>query len=479
MSRWGALFPQQLQQHLSQYKRSLTMYEISYQKMVWVLLPVLVMNYFFSFMGSLPVAEVEPVLLELGDLGSLKGTVLKSAFNNKVISSFRGIPFAKPPIKNLRFQDPEPYGAWEGELDATEFASCCVQGKSSGSEDCLYLNVYTVPNATGLPVMVFLHGGGFTNGCSSPYGPEYLLDREDVILVTVNYRLGVFGFISTEDEVAPGNYGLMDQNLALRWINSYITYFGGDPARVTLFGQSAGAYAVHHHVLSPLSAGLIERAILESGTSLNARALIEGGRATLLKHAKLLNYTGSLDDSAKLMKFMASKTTDQLIQTQMKLPSLAGTPISYGPRVDSERAEPFLPEHPIALIQNRNETIPIMAGVNQDEGALTAAALLATHSKNLNLLIDEYKKYLPDMLEFHATSNDTSTLAEKIWQQYIGTTDRNRMDRNLYRKVSQMMGDGLYYLGFVRTMDILPDKTPRRHCTPSGKKGTFHLGPKH
>ena len=278
---------------------------------------------FFTFRADTKL--LPETVLDVKDLGRLRGTTLQSAFSNLTIVAFRGIPYGKAPVGSLRFRDPEPFGPWSGELDATSYANCCAQTPAprllATSEDCLFLNVFARPSATpNRPVMTFFHGGGWTVGCSSSYGPEYLLDGEDddVVLVSVNYRLGVFGFLSTEDGTAPGNWGLLDQRLALQWIRRYIGHFGGNPDAVTIFGESAGAYAVHHQVESPLSAGLFHRAILQSGSNLCPRALIEGGRTTLVRHARLLNYTGRNDDSRSLFDFMASRTTRQLMDAQVR-----------------------------------------------------------------------------------------------------------------------------------------------------------------
>ncbi|KAH1023769.1 hypothetical protein HUJ05_003371 [Dendroctonus ponderosae] len=195
--------------------------------------------------------------------GAIQGAAYSTG-NNISYFGFRGIPFATPPIDDLRFEPPQPAQPWTGILDATQDASGCISifyGDSTvvESEDCLYLNVY-VPNvqlAEDFPVMFFIFGGGFREGNSSKlfYGPDFLMERGNVILVTFNYRLGAFGFISTEDEVLPGNAGLKDQNLALQWTYENIIYFGGDPNKITIFGESAGGASTGLHLVSKKSAG--------------------------------------------------------------------------------------------------------------------------------------------------------------------------------------------------------------------------------
>ncbi|CAL4122972.1 unnamed protein product, partial [Meganyctiphanes norvegica] len=172
--------------------------------------------------------------------------------------------YAKPPIGHLRWTEPMPVTSWEnGRLDARTFGEFCPQYDYSsarvlGQENCLFLNVFTpkLPDNSGLdsklPVFVFLHGGGYLRGSSSAHGPHKLLTN-DIVLVTVNYRLSALGFLSTENFEFPGNYGLLDQEAALVWVQKHISEFGGDHQRVTLGGFSAGGSSTHIHSLSPRS----------------------------------------------------------------------------------------------------------------------------------------------------------------------------------------------------------------------------------
>jgi para-nitrobenzyl esterase len=209
------------------------------------------------------------------------GLVMGSATGG--INEFLGIPYAAPPVGALRWTPPKPYGFFPGFfLQATQFGSECTQPGGVGSEDCLFLNVYTPQNQSaedllkdhgrGLPVMVWLHGGSFTNGSSDPYDPTRLV-KKGVIVVTLNYRLGYLGFFAQSAIDAEGhlngNYGLMDQQFALKWVHDNIAGFGGDPDRVTIFGQSAGGQSVYAQLASPLAAGLFGGAIAQSGSYVN------------------------------------------------------------------------------------------------------------------------------------------------------------------------------------------------------------------
>jgi para-nitrobenzyl esterase len=197
------------------------------------------------------------------------------------LTVFRGLPFAAPPVGDLRWRPPQPVRPWRGVRQAAAFAPACMQNGVSMpgeappkiSEDCLYLNVWSPARARqALPVMVFIHGGGFSNGAAAAplYGGDQLA-RKGVVVVSLSYRLGPFGFLATPELTAEspqhssGDYGLLDQIAALRWVKRNIAAFGGDPSRVTVFGQSAGAMSINLLMASPLAKGLFSGVIGESG----------------------------------------------------------------------------------------------------------------------------------------------------------------------------------------------------------------------
>jgi para-nitrobenzyl esterase len=211
--------------------------------------------------------------------GQLRGSMLGGS------AVFKGIPFAAPPVGDLRWREPRPVKPWSGLRDATAFSSRCMQNGQDISEDCLYLNVWTPewPPKSRRPVMVWIHGGGnFAGSGSEPVFDGEAFARRGVVLVTANYRLGVFGFFAHPELTAEsshhasGNYGLMDQIAALKWVRDNITRFGGDPRNVTVFGESAGALDVNVLMTSPLGKGLYARLIGESGPVVAPPTLADG-----------------------------------------------------------------------------------------------------------------------------------------------------------------------------------------------------------
>ncbi len=201
--------------------------------------------------------------------GEIRGTATASHLR------VQGIPYAAPPVGELRWRSPQPPAGWTGVRDGTSPPQPCSQsydGEVQGGEDCLYLNV-DAPLGVGrdLPVMVFVHGGGFTSGQGAPYDPARLVDRGRVVVVTINYRLGALGFLAHPglDDPAAGNFGIADQQAALRWVRQNAAAFGGDPRNVTLWGESSGAFSVCAQLGSPAARDLFDKAILQSGPCSN------------------------------------------------------------------------------------------------------------------------------------------------------------------------------------------------------------------
>lgn len=294
------------------------------------------------------------------------------------VREFLGIPYATPPVGDLRWQSPAPHASWPGVLDATRTRSWCPQLASFpdprvvGSEDCLYLNIYApYPPGTGLPVMVWIHGGTFIVGSGAQVNGSKLARKGNLIVVTINYRLGALGFLAhrnldaTDGRHASGNYGLMDQQAALRWVKENIAAFGGDPRKVTIAGQSAGAISAGLQMVSPGAAGLFQRAILESGpfprVQTLAEAEVRGNElATRLGCDKVL-------DAAACMR---SKRIEQIVSAIPADPLTSGN-LVWSPIVDGH----VVPSQPAqAIAAGHVNMVSVINGSNRDEGTIMRAA---------------------------------------------------------------------------------------------------------
>jgi len=297
------------------------------------------------------------------------------------ITSFKGIPFAAPPVGALRWKAPQPVKPWTGVKQASSFALSCMQDASAAklfnapegvSEDCLYLNVWTPAKSASesLPVMVWIYGGGFVLGQTSvPLYDGTKLAEKGVVLVSVSYRVGAFGFLahadlSRESGKGSGNYGLQDQIAGLQWVKANIAKFGGDPNRVTIFGESAGGISVSMLAASPAAKGLFQRAISDSGGSFgSAKYGNEGGvNVPPLKVAeatgrKFLEKLGATD----------IKTAREIPAEKVLAAQGPGLSASYWPVFDGD----VLPGDQYELYQAKrfNDT-PVLIGTNSDEGAL-------------------------------------------------------------------------------------------------------------
>ncbi|MBZ5577483.1 MAG: carboxylesterase family protein [Acidobacteriia bacterium] len=360
-------------------------------------------------LGAASAAVNEPVHL---DTGLVSGVAGKDA----AVRVFKGLPFAAPPVANLRWAAPKPAAHWDGVRQAGEFGSICMQGQPGGrgrggaaparmSEDCLYLNVWTAAQSAGdkRPVLVWFHPGGFTGGSgSSPATDGEALAKKGLIVVTMNYRLGVFGFFAhpeltqESDRHASGNYGLMDQIAALQWVQKNIAAFGGDPKRVTIDGDSAGAMSVGDLVASPLAKGLFQRAIAESGSYLGLsvtpmRTLADAEQAGK-KSAEAIG--------ASTLSDLRARPADEILG---KLRA-AGNVIVDGW---------LLPENPAGLFsQGKQNDVPLLVGSNKDEGTFfvrggTADQFLEQSRRRFGDLTDTFLKLYP-------AGSDEEALASRL-----------------------------------------------------------------
>lgn len=330
--------------------------------------------------------------IEIAD-GAVEGEVVGGT------RRFLGIPFAAPPVGALRWRPPQPPTPWSGTLQTKQFSSACPQrpstlGTPSENEDCLYLNVWTPDPAPSepLPVMVWFHGGGNEFGSTGDEIPlglgglifdgQILTERHDVVVVTTNYRLGRLGFfahaaLAAEDPDYPyaGNQGLLDQRQALEWVKSNIVPFGGDPDRVTIFGESAGSADVCLHMVSPGSRGLFHRAISESGGCTTRQDTAAEGAATAARMAEAVGCAGAADELACLRS--------------VSVASLLDSGVPFGVTVDGG----FLTQQPRdAFAAGDFADVPYVIGANADEGTIFFLGFppVTTDAEYLDALRERY-----------------------------------------------------------------------------------------
>ena len=409
------------------------------------------------------------------------------------ITAFLGIPFAAPPVGNLRWKPPQPVAPWTDVRDCTRFGPACPQppglfarGLGPQSEDCLYLNVWTplVPPASSrhpdssdtapaprpLPVMVWIHGGGCRTGAGSlPFYNGVKLARKGVVVVTINYRLGPLGFLAhpllsrESPKGVSGNYGFLDQVAALKWVQRNIAAFGGDPTCVTIFGESAGAVSVCRHMVSPLSKGLFHRAIAQSGGAhgrnrdlRRAVGRMEAAEDVGLQLAAKLGCDKADDPLAALR----AKTPRELITAADPAVGLFGKGIRFGPIVDGWA----LPEDPVkAFAEARQHDVPFMVGSNADEGTIFLTALPVRRPAGYRRLIKAlYGDHADDVLKLFPvprTADGVKATANRLITASAFAAPARFLVRSMERKASKA-----YLYHFTRKS---PQLATRRY-------GAFH-----
>ncbi|MGB6432345.1 MAG: carboxylesterase family protein [Candidatus Acidiferrales bacterium] len=384
------------------------------------------------------------------------------------VRAFKGIPFAAPPVGDLRWRAPQPAAAWKGTLDATHFGAICPQhlhtpgsisyfdpGPQTPSEDCLTLNVWTAARAASdkLPVMVWIYGGAFDHGSSmEKYYWSDDLAHKGAVVVTFNYRVGALGFLaypelSAESEHhTSGNYGLLDQIAALEWVRRNIAAFGGDPNNVTIFGQSAGAMSVTDLTVSPLAAGLFGRAIAESGGL---------GRAPRkLAEAETAGVAWAASVGAKNLADLRRLTPEQLI----------AVPAPGGPIVDGY----VIPDDPAAIYRaGKQADVPMIFGSTSNEGGLSKITITAAAAQaNAQTL---YGADAAAYLALYPASTD----AEAVDSAYLFIAERAAANERTLARLASTTGKSPVYL--YRWSHALPEPADANFSEgPNSQFGAYH-----
>lgn len=344
------------------------------------------------------------------------------------VHAFLGIPYAEPPVGDLRWKPPVPARKWSGVRQATKFGARCMQGRiyddmnfrdPGGSEDCLFLNIWVPANhAVKLPVMVWIYGGGFAAGSTSePRQDGTNLARQGVVVVSMNYRLGIFGFFVHSELAqesghnAAGNYGFLDQLEALKWVHENIGEFGGDPGNITIFGESAGSFSVSALMASPLAKGLFQKAIGESGAAFFSSGMPFKPLAVREeKDVKTVSEKLGVHTLAELRAIPADKLLEPFAP-----PKSEG--FEFGPDIDGY----FLPESvPEIFAAGKQNDVPLLAGWNRDEGSFdiasstqkpTAASVKSDAQREFGQKANEFLKLYPA---------DTDQQARRSAQDFAG-----------------------------------------------------------
>lgn len=376
--------------------------------------------------------------------GFLRG--LSQTILGKDIQVFLGIPYAKPPVEELRFQKPQPLSPWHGVYNATGAKNSCMQPRypnifdipTNLSEDCLYLNVWTplASERLKLPVLVWLHGGMFTAGSAyeARYNGSALAALNDVVVVSCNYRLSVFGFLDANHTEAPGNLGLWDQLFVLQWVRRNIHAFGGDPYAVTLFGESSGARMTHAHVLSPHSRDLFHRVFLMS--------------AAMIPDTCVDTVSRSIAKANVLLKAVGCGSFDLATNTSQALECLrrreaeeicTATQLGFRPTLETE----FLPFLPSVAIENEYfGTVDAMVSVTANEGAFAFLMLRDDEviKDDLSSVGEELMKVSVDSLVQNVFKDNFLVVAAG----YMKTIPADNKTA-LRQGVAGLMGDYLFY----------------------------------
>uniref|UniRef100_A0A8C2V5V6 Carboxylic ester hydrolase n=1 Tax=Chinchilla lanigera TaxID=34839 RepID=A0A8C2V5V6_CHILA len=382
----------------------------------------------------------------LGNYVSLEGFA-------QPVAVFLGVPFAKPPLGSLRFAPPQPPEPWNYVKNTTSYPPMCSQHEEGNqmlsdfftnrkesipiwySEDCLYLNIYTpadLRKKSSLPVMVWIHGGGLALGGASTYDGLALSAHENVVVVTIQYRLGIWGFFSTGDEHSRGNWGHLDQVAALRWIQDNIANFGGNPGSVTIFGESAGGESVSVLVLSPLTKNLFHRAISESGVALTAGLVKKDGKSLAEKIAVAAGC--KTITTAVMVHCLRQKTEDELLEISQKIKLLSvdllGDPREHDPFVSTVVDGVLLPKTPEEILAEKNfNTVPYMVGINKQEFGWVIPMLMGNPIPEGKL---DQETATSLLWKFYPFVNISEELTPVATEKYLGGTDDPVKKRELF-----------------------------------------------
>jgi para-nitrobenzyl esterase len=346
-----------------------------------------------------------------------QGKAHGKTLNDGKVKAFLGLPYSAPPVGELRWKAPQPPAKWKGVRDASKFGAHCAQvhvyddmifQDGANSEDCLFLNVYAPADAKAkskLPVMFWIHGGGYSGGSASePRHNGDFLPLKGVVLVTINYRLGVFGFLATADLAkeangAAGNDGLLDMVAALQWVKANIRNFGGDPENVTIFGESAGSFAVSTLMASPMARGLFQKAIGESGAAFGDTLPTDALEAREKQDGQWVTSLG-----VSTLAELRALPTDKVLDAAKREKG------GFWPVVDGKLLTEPVPD---TYAAGKQAHVPLLAGWNRDEGSFFAMRPI-TAEQFKGMIGGLYKERTAEFLTLYPAETDAQALRSAI-----------------------------------------------------------------
>uniref|UniRef100_A0A6P7G164 Carboxylic ester hydrolase n=1 Tax=Diabrotica virgifera virgifera TaxID=50390 RepID=A0A6P7G164_DIAVI len=381
--------------------------------------------------------EDDDLIVELENLGKIRGHILQSN-EGKDFYAFQDVHYAESTAGNNRFRPPKPRAPWEGILNATENKVVCPQADNpDASEDCLVLNVYTPvkPNSDVLlPVFFFIPGGAFVTFSAqiSNLDPKYLVDY-DIVIVTINYRLGSFGFLTTLDETIPGNLGLKDQLLALKWTHEHIHKFGGDANKLTLGGQSAGGMSTGFHLLSRASKGLFRSVIQQSGSSISSVFYPINDRKLAFEFGKALNSSFTSTHSRDLLELLQQASFSDLLALNTKFTSGVTTGfmdgLTFRPVIEDDHEDAIVTEPMQAALSNgRFNRVPVLIGFNSEESLAFLGLIGEQNIEERAKLLDENPANVAEAL--NVAEEDKENVGKQLKALYTSssfTDDRDAL----------------------------------------------------
>nr|AAB70239.1 carboxylesterase-5C [Drosophila pseudoobscura] len=418
----------------------------------------------FYWLSASAIDPADPLFVDLPH-GKIRGR------DNGFYYSYESLPYAEPPVGDLRFEAPQPYKQqWTDTFDATQPPVTCMQwnqfifgdNKLVGVEDCLTVSIYKPKNTSqsSFPVVAHMHGGAFMFGEARQNGHENMMREGKLILVKISYRLGPLGFASTGDAGLSGNFGLKDQRLALLWIKQNIASFGGEPENIIVVGHSAGGASVHLQMLREDFAQVAKAGISFGGNAMDPWVIHQSARGRTFELGRIVG-CGQASDSTELKNCLKSKPAGEIVSAVHSFLVFAYVPFApFGPVVESPDApEAFISQHPVDIIKSgKFAQVPWAVTYNTEDGGYNAAVLLEKQASSGRELIfdlnDHWFDWAPYLLFYRdsmTTIKDMDDYSRKLRQEYLG--DR-RFSVESYWDLQRLFTDILYKNATELALDL-------------------------